>query len=62
MRLIDALEDLATLDPRGAKVVGLRFFDGLSVEETAEVLQVSAKTVKRDWAAAKAWLLGEMTK
>ena len=60
--LDDALQTLETFDPRGAKVVELRFFGGLSVEETAEVLQVSPKTVKRDWAAAKAWLLGEMKK
>jgi len=58
--LNDALEGLAAFDPRGAKVVELRFFGGLSVEETAEVVGVSPKTVKRDWAAAKVWLLGEM--
>jgi RNA polymerase sigma factor (TIGR02999 family) len=58
--LNDALNALAAFDPRGAKVVELRFFGGLSVEETAEVLGVSPKTVKRDWAATKVWLLGEM--
>lgn len=58
--LNDALEALAAFDPRSAKVVELRFFGGLNVEEVAEVLMVSPKTVKRDWAAAKAWLLREM--
>jgi RNA polymerase sigma-70 factor (ECF subfamily) len=58
--LNDALQALAAFDPRGARVVELRFFGGLTVEETAEVLAVSAKTVKRDWAAAKVWLLGQM--
>ncbi len=58
--LDDALQALAAFDPRGARVVELRFFGGLTVEETAEVLAVSPKTVKRDWAAAKVWLLGQM--
>ena len=58
--LNDALNALAAFDPRSARVVELRFFGGLTVEETAEVLDVSPKTVKRDWAAAKVWLLGEM--
>ncbi len=53
----DALTALSVFDPRGARVVELRFFGGLSVEEAAEVLGVSPKTVKRDWAAAKVWLL-----
>ena len=56
----DALEALAAFDERGAKVVELRFFGGLSEEETGEVLGVSARTVKREWATAKAWLLREM--
>jgi len=56
----DALEALAALDERGAKVVELRFFGGLSEDETAEVLGVSTRTVKREWASAKAWLLREM--
>jgi RNA polymerase sigma factor (TIGR02999 family) len=51
-----ALQALARLDPRKAQVVELRFFGGLSVEETAEVLGVSGVTVMRDWSAAKAWL------
>lgn len=56
-----ALEALAVLDPRAANIVELRFFGGLTVDETAEVVGVSPRTIKREWAAAKAWLLGEMT-
>jgi RNA polymerase sigma-70 factor (ECF subfamily) len=56
----DALDALAAVDPRGAQVVELRFFGGLSVEETAQVLKVSAITVMRDWRAAKVWLLREL--
>ena len=55
-----ALEDLAKLDERQARVVELRFFGGLSIEETAEVLGVSAATVKRDWLVARAWLHREL--
>ena len=55
-----ALEALAAFDPRAASIVELRFFGGLTVEEAAEVVGVSPRTVKREWAAAKAWLLGEM--
>jgi RNA polymerase sigma factor (TIGR02999 family) len=55
-----ALEALTTMDGRKAKVVELRFFGGLSVEETAEVLHVSNDTIKRDWRLAKMWLLREM--
>jgi RNA polymerase sigma-70 factor (ECF subfamily) len=55
-----ALQQLAELDPRQAKIVELRFFGGLTVEETAAVLGISAKTVKRDWSVAKAWLHGEL--
>jgi RNA polymerase sigma-70 factor (ECF subfamily) len=55
--LDDALEDLAKADARKSSVVELRFFGGLSVEETAAVLQVSVETVMRDWKFAKAWLL-----
>lgn len=58
--LDDALQSLAVFDPRGARVVELRYFGGLTVEETAEVLGVSPRTVKRDWAAARAWLMGEL--
>lgn len=59
--LDEALTDLAAVDPRQSKVVELRYFGGMSVEETAEVLEVSAVTVMRDWRAAKAWLLREIT-
>lgn len=54
--LDDALQSLAAFDPRKSRVVELRFFGGLSVEETAEVLGVSPQTVLRDWKLAKAWL------
>jgi RNA polymerase sigma-70 factor (ECF subfamily) len=58
--LDDALERLAAVDPRKSQVVELRFFGGLSVDETAEVLKVSEVTVRRDWQFAKAWLLHEL--
>ena len=58
--LDDALESLTQIDPRRAKVIELRFFGGLSVEETAEVLQVSPQTVMRDWRLARAWLAREL--
>jgi RNA polymerase sigma-70 factor, ECF subfamily len=58
--LDDALSALAALDERKARVVEMRYFGGLSVEETAEVLGVSPQTVLRDWRLAKAWLLREM--
>jgi RNA polymerase sigma factor (TIGR02999 family) len=57
----DALNALANLDARKAKVVEMRFFGGLSVEETAAALNVSTQTVLRDWSLAKAWLRREMT-
>jgi RNA polymerase sigma-70 factor, ECF subfamily len=57
----DALKALALLDERKSQVVELRFFGGLSVEETAEILRVSPDTVARDWRLAKAWLLREMS-
>jgi RNA polymerase sigma-70 factor, ECF subfamily len=60
IKLDQALEQLAKIDPRQSKIVELRFFGGLTVEETAEVLAVSPKTVKRDWSMAKAWLHGEL--
>ena len=60
--LDDALHALAKLHPRQGQVVELRFFGGLSVERTAESLQVSAETVARDWRAAKAWLYCELQK
>jgi RNA polymerase sigma factor (TIGR02999 family) len=60
--LDDALNTLAGMDPRKAKVVELRFFGGLSVEETAEVLKISDQSVFRDWKLAKAWLRRELQK
>jgi len=62
---VDALDEaliaLAEIDQRKGRVVELRFFGGLSVEETAAVLEISEETVKRDWRAAKAWLFRELT-
>jgi RNA polymerase sigma-70 factor (ECF subfamily) len=58
--LDDALKALAAVDARKSQVVELRFFGGLSVDETAEVLHVSAATVMRDWSFARAWLLREL--
>jgi RNA polymerase sigma-70 factor, ECF subfamily len=58
--LDDAMNSLARLDARKAQVVEMRFFGGLSVEETAEVLKVSSVTVKRDWSTAKLWLYREI--
>ena len=58
--LDDALEALARLDERKSRVVELRFFGGLSVEETAEALSVSAQTVMRDWKFSRAWLMSEL--
>ena len=59
--LDDALKALAAVDERESKVVELRFFGGLSIKETAEVLKVSVETVQRDWRLAKMWLLREMS-
>ena len=59
--LDEALRRLETLDERQGKIVELRFFGGLSIEETAEVLQVSPGTVMRDWTFARAWLRSEMS-
>ena len=59
--LDDAMNALAKLDARKAQVVEMRFFGGLSVEESAEVLKVSAVTVMRDWSTAKAWLYRELS-
>jgi RNA polymerase sigma-70 factor, ECF subfamily len=58
----DALKSLAEVDARKAQVVELRFFGGLTVEETAEALTVSCETVMRDWKLAKAWLLREISR
>jgi RNA polymerase sigma factor (TIGR02999 family) len=55
-----ALDNLAKLDPQQGRIVELRFFAGLSIGETSEVLSISPATVKRDWAMAKAWLAREM--
>jgi len=60
--LDDALNDLAKLDPRKNQVVELRFFGGLSVEETAEVLKISPETVMRDWKFARVWLARELSR
>lgn len=60
-KLEDALRDLETLDPRQARVVELRFFGGLTMDETAELLGISAVTVKRDWMTARQWLQREMS-
>ena len=62
VRLDDALERLTALDTRKSRVVELRFFGGLGLEETAEALGVSTKTVMRDWDFAKAWLQREMSR
>ena len=61
MKLDDALLSLSMKDEQQSRVVEMRFFGGLSIEETAEVLGVSPSTVKRDWAAAKAWLYRDMS-
>jgi RNA polymerase sigma factor (TIGR02999 family) len=62
MALDDALNELAKMDPVKAKIVELRYFGGLTSEETAEVLGVSPITVKRHWRMTKAWLYGELSK
>ena len=56
----EALEELTSKDPRLGRVVELRFFVGLSVEEVAEALEISTATVKRDWRYARAWLADRM--
>jgi RNA polymerase sigma-70 factor, ECF subfamily len=60
--LDESLEQLAALDPRRSRLVELRFFGGLSEEETAEVLQVSLRTVQREWSLARAWLYRELSR
>jgi RNA polymerase sigma-70 factor (ECF subfamily) len=57
-----ALSQLARLDPQQSRVVEMRFFGGLSIEDTAEVIGISRTTVKREWATARAWLLREMSR
>lgn len=59
-RLDDALQALATFDPQQARVVELRYFGGLTIAETAEVMGISPATVKRDWTTARAWLYNEL--
>jgi RNA polymerase sigma factor (TIGR02999 family) len=59
--LDDALQALAAVHPRKSEVVELRYFGGLSLEETAEALDISTDTVKRDWRFAKLWLLRELS-
>ena len=61
MALDDALKSLEKIDPRKSRIVELRFFGGMSIEETAEALRVSPGTVMRDWTFARAWLQKEMT-
>lgn len=60
--LDEAMNQLAQIDARKARIVELRFFGGLSVDETAEVLNISSVTVMRDWGTAKAWLYRELTR
>jgi len=61
LALDEALDELARLDPRKGRVVELRYFGGLDVDEIAEILRISPETVKRDWKTAKAWLFGKLT-
>lgn len=60
--LDDALTALTEIDPRQSRIVELRYFAGLSIEQTAEVMEVSPATIKRDWTAARAWLKRELTR
>jgi RNA polymerase sigma factor (TIGR02999 family) len=60
--LDDALNGLAKIDPQQSRIVELRFFGGLSIEETAEVLGISPATVKRDWVIAKSWLYRDLAR
>jgi RNA polymerase sigma factor (TIGR02999 family) len=62
MALDEAMKTLAAIDPQQSRIVELRYFGGLSIEETAEVLKISPATVKRDWNLAKAWLYREIRK
>jgi RNA polymerase sigma factor (TIGR02999 family) len=61
LALHDALDAFAQIDPRKAKVVELRFFGGMNVEETAAIMNLSANTIIRDWSLARSWLLREMS-
>lgn len=60
VELNDALDRLAAFDPRQSRIVELRFFAGLSIEETAEVMHLSPASIKREWTAARAWLFREL--
>jgi RNA polymerase sigma factor (TIGR02999 family) len=60
LALDDALKQLASLDPRQSQIVELRFFGGLSIEETAQAVNISPATIKREWATARLWLIHEM--
>ncbi len=61
LALDEALDKLAKLDPQQSRIVELKFFGGLSIEDTSAILKISPATVKRDWAMAKAWLFREMS-
>lgn len=61
LKIDEALKSFEKIDPRRAKVVELRFFGGMTVQETAQVLNVSPETVMRDWRLAKAWLMKELS-
>jgi len=60
--LDDALQDLAKLDPQQSRIVELRFFAGLSIDDTSEVLGISPATVTRDWTTARVWLYREISR
>ena len=60
--LDDALKELARFDPQQSRIVELRFFGGLTIDETAEALGISPATIKREWVSAKAWLYQELAK
>ena len=62
LRLDDALKQLAEIDPQQGRIVELRFFGGLTIEESAKVLGLSSATIKREWSTAKAWLYHELSK
>jgi RNA polymerase sigma factor (TIGR02999 family) len=62
LALNDALDRLEQLDPRKSRIIEMRFFGGLSLEETAEALHVSVATIRRDWTLARAWLFSELKK
>jgi RNA polymerase sigma factor (TIGR02999 family) len=62
LALDGALNELGRFDPQQARIIELRFFGGLSIDETSEILEISPATVKRDWATARAWLYREMSR